>query len=295
MLSVLDLTRVKRLLCLGAHCDDIEIGAGGTIMHLAKVQPRDRSEMGGVRRREPERVEEARRSAEVFLAGTSTKSEIVIHGFRDGFFPFQGELLKETFEDLKSSFAPDLILTHHDDDRHQDHRLVSQLTWNTWRDHMILEYEIMKYDGDLGRPNLFVPLSQDVCQDKIGSLLEVFPSQSKRQWFNEEAFWSLLRLARHRVQRAFAALPKHSSCARSWPSSARWNNLERAAGLHASRDGSRAAPNGGTTDCRPPEGSCLLCAPARGKASLASCPNARAFGQEEHYEQHGVLRLCGFG
>ena len=107
----------------------------------------------------PERVEEARRSAEVFLAGTSTKSEIVIHGFRDGFFPFQGELIKETFEELKKSFAPDLILTHHDDDRHQDHRLVSQLTWNTWRDHMILEYEIMKYDGDLGRPNLFVPLT----------------------------------------------------------------------------------------------------------------------------------------
>ena len=89
---------------------------------------------------------------------------------------------------------PDLILTHHDDDRHQAHRLVSQLTWNTWRDHMILEYEIMKYDGDLGRPNVFVPLSQDVCQDKIGSLLEVFPSQARRQWFNEEAFWSLLRL-----------------------------------------------------------------------------------------------------
>ena len=89
---------------------------------------------------------------------------------------------------------PDLILTHHDDDRHQDHRLVSQLTWNTWRDHMSFEYEIMKYDGDLGRPNVFVPLSQDVCHDKIGSLLEVFSSQAKRQWFNEEAFWSLLRL-----------------------------------------------------------------------------------------------------
>jgi LmbE family N-acetylglucosaminyl deacetylase len=151
--------------------------------------------MGGVRRGEPGA---GRGSAPLgggfFLAGTSTKSDIVINGFRDGFFPFQGELIKETFEDLKSSFAPDLILTHHDDDRHQDHRLVSQLTWNTWRDHMILEYEIMKYDGDLGRPNLFVPLSQDLCQDKISGLIEVFPSQTKRQWFNEEAFWSLLRL-----------------------------------------------------------------------------------------------------
>ena len=156
MLSVLDLTRVQRLLCLGAHCDDIEIGAGGTILHLAKVQPELEVKWVVFAGENPVRVEEARRSAEVFLADTSTKSDIVIHGFRDGFFPFQGELIKETFEDLKSSFMPDLILTHHDDDRHQDHRLVSQLTWNTWRDHMILEYEIMKYDGDLGRPNVFV-------------------------------------------------------------------------------------------------------------------------------------------
>ena len=138
------------------------------------------------------RVEEARRSAEVFLAGTGT-SEISIYGFRDGFLPFQGELVKEAFEDLKTNFMPDLILTHHDDDRHQDHRLISQLTWNTWRDHMILEYEIMKYDGDLGRPNFYVPLSEDVCRDKIAGLFEAFPSQAKRQWFDEETFWSLLR------------------------------------------------------------------------------------------------------
>ena len=185
---------VKRLLCLGAHCDDIEIGAGGTILNLAKTNPDIDIKWVVFGGENPVRVEEARRSAEVFLAGASTKSDMLIHGFRDGFFHFQGELLKETFEDLKMDFAPDLILTHHDDDKHQDHRVVSQLTWNTWRDHMILEYEIMKYDGDLGRPNLFVPLSQDVCQDKIDSLLEVFSSQAKRQWFNEEAFWSLLRL-----------------------------------------------------------------------------------------------------
>ena len=102
MLSVLDLTRVKRLLCLGAHCDDIEIGAGGTILQLAKANPELEVKWVVFAGENPERVEEARRSAEVFLAGTSTKSEIVIHGFRDGFFPFQGELLKETFEDLKS-------------------------------------------------------------------------------------------------------------------------------------------------------------------------------------------------
>jgi len=141
MLPILDLTRVKRLLCLGAHCDDIEIGAGGTILHLAKAHPQIEVKWVVFAGENPDRVEEARRSAELFLAGTNLKSEIVIHGFRDGFLPFQGELVKETFEDLKANFVPDLILTHHDDDRHQDHRLVSQLTWNTWRDHMILEYE----------------------------------------------------------------------------------------------------------------------------------------------------------
>ena len=169
--------------------------------------------MGGVRRRDPERVEEARRSAEVFLAGTSTKSDIVIHGFRDGFFPFQGELIKETFEDLKKSFAPDLILTHHDDDRHQDHRLVSQLTWNTWRDHMILEYEIMKYDGDLGRPNVFVPLSQDVCQDKIGSLLEVFPRKPSDNGSTRRRSGRCCGCAASNATR-LRGLPKRSSCAR---------------------------------------------------------------------------------
>src|SRR5262245_41176174 len=193
MLSVFDMSRVKRLLCLGAHCDDIEIGAGGTIMHLAKACPQIEVTWVVLAGEDPIRVAEARRSAEAFLAGAGS-SEISIYGFRDGFLPFQGELVKEAFEDLKSHFSPDLILTHHDDDRHQDHRLVSQLTWNTWRDHMILEYEIMKYDGDLGRPNLYVPLSEDTCRDKIAGVLEAFPSQLKRQWFNEETFRSLLRL-----------------------------------------------------------------------------------------------------
>lgn len=193
MLSVMDLTRVRRLLCLGAHCDDIEIGAGATILQLARANPGLEVRWVVFAGESPVRVEEAHRSAGVFLANAA-KSEIVIHGFRDGFLPFYGELVKETFEELKASFVPDLILTHHDDDRHQDHRLISQMTWNTWRDHMILEYEIMKYDGDLGRPNLFVPLSQELCQDKIGGLLDSFPSQTKRQWFNEEAFWALLRL-----------------------------------------------------------------------------------------------------
>jgi len=193
MLSILDMTRVKRLLCLGAHCDDIEIGAGGTIMRLAQADPQIEIRWVILAGEDPGRVEEARRSAKMFFAGTKV-SEISIYGFRDGFLPFQGELVKEVFEDLKGKFKPDLILTHHDDDRHQDHRFVSQLTWNTWRDHMILEYEIMKYDGDLGRPNFYVPLSKDICQDKIDGLFNAFPSQVRRPWFNEDTFWSLLRL-----------------------------------------------------------------------------------------------------
>jgi len=193
MLSLLDLTRVKRLLCLGAHCDDIEIGAGGAIIYLTKVCPQVEVRWVVLAGEDPERVEEARASSKAFLAGCGS-SEVSIYGFRDGFLPFQGELVKEVFEDLKSNFTPDLILTHHDDDRHQDHKLVSQLTWNTWRNHTILEYEIMKYDGDLGRPNLYVPLSEDICRDKLARLFEAFPSQTKRPWFDEETFWSLLRL-----------------------------------------------------------------------------------------------------
>ena len=193
MLSLLDLTHVKRLLCLGAHCDDIEIGAGGTLLRLARAYPQLEVRWAVFAGENPVRVEEAQLGAKLFLTGLK-KSQVTIFGFRDGFMPYQGEMIKEAFEELKASFMPDLILTHHDDDRHQDHRLISQLTWNTWRDHMILEYEIMKYDGDVGRPNFFVPLPENLCQDKIAGLMKAFPSQSNRRWFNEEAFWSLLRL-----------------------------------------------------------------------------------------------------
>jgi LmbE family N-acetylglucosaminyl deacetylase len=193
MLSVVDFSRVKCLLCLGAHCDDIEIGAGGTILQLIKKHPQMQVRWVVFAGANPVRAEEARRSAAMFLGGIHS-SEVSVFDFRDSILPFQGELVKERFEELKSSFTPDLILTHHDDDRHQDHRLISQLTWNTWRDHMILEYEIMKYDGDLGRPNFFVPLSEDLCRDKIARVLEAFPSQVSRYWFKEEVFWSLLRL-----------------------------------------------------------------------------------------------------
>ena len=193
MLPYFDSSRAKRVLCLGAHCDDIEIGAGGTIRRLIESQPHLEVRWIVLAGEDPVRVKEAKKSAGLVLAGVR-KSEISVYGFRDGFLPFQGEQVKETFEEIKAGFAPDIIFTHNDDDRHQDHRLVSQLTWNTWRDHTILEYEIMKYDGDLGRPNLYVPLSEELCREKIDRLLQAFPSQTKRQWFREEVFWALLRL-----------------------------------------------------------------------------------------------------
>jgi LmbE family N-acetylglucosaminyl deacetylase len=192
MLSLLDLTRVKHMLCLGAHCDDIEIGAGGTILHLVESRPQLEVRwvvFGGER---PERVKEARRSAGHFLAGVF-KSEVTIHGFRDGFLPFQGEQVKETFEELRSNYSPDLILTHHCD-RDEDHRLISQLTWSTWRDSIIFEYEIAEYGANVECPNLFVPLSEDLCRDKMTRLFEGFPSQVERPWFSEDVLWSQLRL-----------------------------------------------------------------------------------------------------
>jgi LmbE family N-acetylglucosaminyl deacetylase len=191
MLPLVDLARVRRVLCLGAHCDDIEIGAGGTILRLIEAQPLLEVRWVVFGGEDPVRVTEARISAGHFLAGAG-KHEIAICGFRDGFLPFQGDQVKEAFDELKSSFAPDLILSHHDD-RHQDHRLVSELTWSTWGDQVIFEYEIVEGDSVL-RPNFFVPLSEDLCRDKITRLLEAYPSRAGQQWFKEDVFWSLLRL-----------------------------------------------------------------------------------------------------
>jgi LmbE family N-acetylglucosaminyl deacetylase len=126
--------------------------------------------------------------------GAAAHSEVVVHGFRDGFFPYIGAEVKDEFEQLKSRLDPDVILTHARQDLHQDHRLVCELTWNTWRDHLILEYEIPKYDGDLGSPNVFVPLGEDLVRRKAELLVEHFPSQAGKHWFSEELFLGLLRI-----------------------------------------------------------------------------------------------------
>jgi LmbE family N-acetylglucosaminyl deacetylase len=181
-----------RVLAIGAHSDDIEVGCGGTVLKLVEHYPHLEwrwvvlSGAGA-------RADEARAGAASFLAGVERQT-VTVHDFRDGFFPQQWAEVKETFEEVKRGFEPDLILTHHRNDLHQDHRLVSELTWNTFRDHLILEYEIPKYDGDLGTPGFFVTLEEAVCRRKIETLLRCFPSQHGRRWFTRDLFYALPRL-----------------------------------------------------------------------------------------------------
>jgi LmbE family N-acetylglucosaminyl deacetylase len=180
------------LLCLGAHADDIEIGAGGTVLSLLESRP-DARVHWVVFSAAGERKAEAEACAQAFL-GRAGARDISIHDFRDGFFPADWGRLKETFEALKRKVRPTLILTHHGRDAHQDHRAVSELAWNTFRDHLILEYEIPKYDPDLGNPGLFVPLSEAQARTKIDALMTHFKSQHARRWFAPSTFEALMRL-----------------------------------------------------------------------------------------------------
>lgn len=180
------------LLCLGAHADDIEIGCGGLVLSLLEQHPRIDVDWivfsaAGARERE------ARRSAALFLKG-ARRANVVVKQFRDGFFPYHGAEIKEVFEELKQAPQPDLVLTHYRDDRHQDHRVLSDLTWNTFRDHLLLEYEIPKYDGDLGAPNVFVAIGRATCARKTRLLMRAFGSQRDKHWFSPETFTGLMRL-----------------------------------------------------------------------------------------------------
>jgi LmbE family N-acetylglucosaminyl deacetylase len=183
---------VRHVLCLGAHCDDLEIGCGGTVLKLCEG-PDPPAFTWVVFSSDATRETEALVGAERLLR-QAAGSRIIIKKFRDGFLPYEGSLVKEAFEELKETVSPDLILTHHRDDLHQDHRLISELTWNTFRDHLVLEYEIPKWDGDLGAPNVFVPLDESLCQRKIETILTSFPSQAARRWFSADLFRALLRL-----------------------------------------------------------------------------------------------------
>lgn len=181
------------ILCFGAHADDIEIGCGGTILRLLSERPS--SKVNWIilsTSNEPVREKESRESAEAFLGDTQWR--LIVQDFRDGFLSFMGEEVKNTFESFKNEFKPDIIFTHHRQDLHQDHRLISQLTWNTFRDHLIFEYEIPKYDGGMGSPNFFVPLNKEICSKKVQNIVEIFESQRSKQWFTEEMFYSILRI-----------------------------------------------------------------------------------------------------
>jgi len=184
--------RAIRILCVGAHSDDIEIGCGGTILRL--LSDYDDVEVHWVvLGSSGERDGEAVASAEKFLADVK-KKEIIIQHFRTSFFPYMGEEIKDFFEKLKEKISPDIIFTHYRNDQHQDHRLVSELTWNTYRNNLILEYEIMKYDGDMGSPNLFVHLDDTICQQKVRFIMDSFKTQREKDWFTPDAFLSLLRI-----------------------------------------------------------------------------------------------------
>jgi LmbE family N-acetylglucosaminyl deacetylase len=185
-------TRIGTVLAIGAHADDIEIGCGGTLLSLAETHP-GAELVWLVLGAEDERAEEASRSATEFGAGFES-SRIIVENFRDGFFPYEGGQIKERFEELKRDVAPDVIFTHQRADLHQDHRMVSELTWNTFRDHLIFEYEIPKYDGDLGSPNVFVDLSESVAERKVELLFSHFTSQQDKRWFTDDLFHALMRL-----------------------------------------------------------------------------------------------------
>ena len=181
-----------RILCLGAHSDDIEIGCGASLLQLA-TSGRPLDVRWVVFSGKHSRAQEARKSAGFWLDTVQSKT-IDLRDYRDGFFPDEWATIKETFEELKATFEPDLIFTHVRDDLHQDHRIINQLTWNTFRNHFILEYEIPKYDGDMGSPNFFIPVQEQLAKSKATALMECFGSQANKHWFCEELFLGLMRI-----------------------------------------------------------------------------------------------------
>ena len=184
--------KFKTILCIGAHPDDIEIGCGGTILKLLAEQNAVTVHWI-ILSTKKDNASEPMQSAERFLRDAKDK-DIVQKNFQDTFFPHNGTEIKEYFNELGRKISPDMIFTHRLEDRHQDHRLVSELTWNTFRDHLILEYEIPKYEGDLGQPNVFVTLDRETGAHKVQTLLSTFSSQKEKKWFTSDTFWALLRL-----------------------------------------------------------------------------------------------------
>ena len=181
-----------KILCLGAHSDDIEIGCGGSILRL--LSENSNTDVHWIIfSASVARAAEAKMCAQEFLSGTGRK-RIAVKEFRDSFFPYIGGEIKQYFETLKDEISPDMIFTHYRYDLHQDHRLLSELTWNTYRNHFILEYETIKYDGDLGSPNIFIPLDEDTSRRKVDMIFKYFKTQGARSWFTEDVFYSMMRI-----------------------------------------------------------------------------------------------------
>jgi LmbE family N-acetylglucosaminyl deacetylase len=191
MLS-LEFGELKRVLCLGAHSDDIEIGCGGAMLRLLAAHPQVEVHWV-IFSANPVRKAEALASAAAFLQGAAQQN-IVVHAFRDGYFPHVGDAIKDEFEVLRRLVSPDLIFSHCRHDLHQDHRLLCELTYNTFRDHLVLEYEIPKWDGDLRTPNVYLPLAAATAQRKVQLLMEHFPTQAGRDWFTADTFEALMRI-----------------------------------------------------------------------------------------------------
>jgi LmbE family N-acetylglucosaminyl deacetylase len=185
-------TRASHVLFLGAHCDDIEIGCGATALQLVEANPRIEVTWA-VLSADDGRASEAKESAEAFLAEAGT-ANIRIEGFRERYFPYVAAEIKEYFDDLGRTIAPEIVFTHRAEDMHQDHRLLCELARHTFRDSLLFEYEIPKLEGDLGQPNFFVHLDKRMCDQKVDYLAKFFPSQRDKHWFSDDTFWSLMRI-----------------------------------------------------------------------------------------------------
>jgi LmbE family N-acetylglucosaminyl deacetylase len=186
------MSQPRQVLCLGAHCDDIEIGCGGMLLSLRRRHPGLAIHWAVFSGEDARQAETSAAAAR--LIGEGSGSRLELHAFRGSYFPSQFDAIKDRFEQLKARLRPDLILTHFLDDRHQDHRVIAELTWNTFRDHPILEYEIPKFEGDLGHPNCFFALDANVVDAKVDTLMECFPTQRARSWFEPSLFRALMRL-----------------------------------------------------------------------------------------------------
>lgn len=183
---------VKNILCLGAHCDDIEIGSGGTLLRLQEEYPQLKFHWV-IFSSNNQRKAEAHACSKEFIKNNASL-DLTVLKCRESYFPFTAVEIKECFELLKQQFSPDLIFTHYHQDAHQDHRLISDLTWNTFRHHLILEYMIPKYEGEHGIPNFFVTLPIEAVQHKVNSIYNYYASQQEKHWFSKETFLAVMRL-----------------------------------------------------------------------------------------------------